>query len=135
MIYRIIGYSMLFCLFLAIGLSAFGYDHVDIGTAFLAFMRQVNADSLLFKIEIPDIPLIPRYERQSTGGDDIFTVLISLLNGMIFFVNMIIQTINLIADIINLVIQLLQTIFIIIRNLIYFKNIIPPTPSPSIPVV
>lgn len=135
MIYRIIGYSMLFCLFLAIGLSAFGYDYVEIGTPFLAFMRQVNNDVNYFKVEIPDIPLIPHYQRQDGGGNDIISVLISLLNAIIFIVNLIIQSVNLIADILNLIIQLLQTIIAIIRNLIYFKNNTHSSPSPSIPIL
>lgn len=135
MIGRIVGYSMLFCLFLAIGFSAFGYKYVEIGPSFLAFMRAVNNDVQLYKIAIPNIPLIPRYERQGTDGNDILSVLVSLLNGLIYFVNLHIFTINLLSSLVNLIIQVLQTIFAIINRLINFSRNVPEAPLPSVPIV
>lgn len=124
MIHKIIASLFLVCLFIAIPLSLMGIERVELGEPFLAFMSTCNHELSQFKIEIPDIPLIPQFDDASG--------FLLVLDVLIKFVNMIIQLINIIADVVNVVIQLLQFIFIIVKNLINFKDTLA---NYSIPVV
>lgn len=134
MIYRIVGVSMFFFCLIAIGLSLSGITHVDIGAPFLAFMNQCSRDLEAIKIEIPDIPQIPRWTVPVEEGSDILTMLASIVNFFVFFGNMFVTTLNIIVTMINVIIQLLQFLFIILRNIIHFKDTLHQTPSPSIPI-
>lgn len=114
MINKIIVSIFLVCLFIAIPLSLAGIHKVELGEPFLNFMSTCNNELSRFKIEIPDIPLIPKF-----GNADGFLIVLNLL---ISFVNMIVQIVNIIADVVNIVIQLIQFIVIVVKNLILFKD-------------
>lgn len=124
MIKRIIASIILICLFIAIPLALMGYKKVELGAPFLALMNNVSKDLAEFKIEIPSIPMIPKYELQEASGG--LEVLINILNALINFVNMLITIVNALVTCINVVIQLLQVIFLVIKNLVTFKDSIQP---------
>ena len=134
MIYRIIGVSMLFFCLIALGLSISGIDHVDVGVPFMAFMSQCSRDLESFKVEIPNIPLIPRWELPQDDTTDLLTMLASIVNFFVFFGNMVVTNLNIFVGLINVVIQLIQFLFIVLRNIIHFKDTLHQTPSPSIPI-
>lgn len=124
MVKKIILSGIVLCLFIAIPLALLGYKQVELGTPFLALMRSVNNDLANFKIAIPDIPTIPHIPSESSGGNDVLSVLINLANGIINFFNAIIMIINVLVQIINIVIQLIEVIVLIVKNLINFKDTI-----------
>lgn len=111
---------VLVCLFIAIPLALMGYKKVELGEPFLAFMQNVSKELNDFKIAIPDIPSIPHFEGATDGG--FLEVMSNILNALINFVNVIITVLNALSTIINIIIQLLQTIFIVIKQLIGFKD-------------
>lgn len=116
MIKRIIGAGILLCLFIAIPLSIAGITHVEIGSAFMGFLKSCNRDLENFKIEIPQIPQIPRFENPS-GFFVVVDILVSFINGISQFINFGIM-------ISNYFIQLLEFITIILINLVSMRNIL-----------
>ena len=94
MVRKIIYSTIFVCLCIAIPLAMMGYERVELGTPFLALMRSVNLDLENFKIAIPDIPTIPVIPSESSAGNDILSVLISIANGLIGFINVLINIIN-----------------------------------------
>lgn len=132
MIKKIIFGGIFLCLCIAVPLAIMGYDHVTLGPTFVAFMRNVSNDLEGFKIAIPDIPKIPKFQPQIADGNDILTFLANLLNGIIFIVNMLVTVLNSISMVINLAIQLIEALFIIIKNLITFKDSLQNTPVPIV---
>lgn len=120
MVKKIIFSGIVLCLFIAIPLALMGYKQVELGTPFLALMRSVSRDLDSFKIEIPDIPKIPKFSSQEASG--VLEVLFNILNAIINFFNVIIFLINTVADVVNIIIQLIQVIVLIVKNLITFKD-------------
>lgn len=114
MLKRIVAISTLVCLFIAIPLAIMGIKRVDLGQPFLALMKAVNSDLQNYRIEIPNIPLIP-LGSQSGGGWEVLKVVVNFFN---FFI----QIINIFIQVFNVIIQLFQCIFLVVRHLITFKD-------------
>lgn len=104
------------CLLIAIPLALMGYEKVELGGPFLAFMRTTSDDLNNYKITIPDIPKIPAFEEPK-GLQVVLNFLVRVVNGLSTLLNVIIM-------VLNELIQLLEFFFLMIRNLITFKDTI-----------
>lgn len=108
-------FSLLFvCLCIAIPLAIAGYTKVELGKSGLALLNITARDLENFKIEIPDIPAIPKFNVDN-GAVLVLNFLIDIVNGLS-------TLINFIVDILNIVIQFIQYVVILIKNIITFKD-------------
>lgn len=121
MIRKIILGLFLFCLFIAIPLAAIGIKHVEIGPAFIGFLKQTSRDLESWKLTIPNIPKIPDfvYETPTNGFNE---VMIGIFQGMMTFFNIIISILNAIVGMLNMAIQFTQYVFTLMKNLIAFSD-------------
>lgn len=107
-------------LFIAIGVSLYWVTNgiethqISLGAPFMSFLNSCSRDLSDIKIEIPSIPKIPYFEEGSGW--------LLILNAFIAFVNGISGVINFLITIINVLIEVLEFLFIIIRNLMTFKD-------------
>lgn len=118
MIKNIIFSAILLCLFIAIPLAIAGVTHVDLGGPFLALLKNTSRELNDYKIAIPNIPEIPPLENVS-GFWAVIDVLVKFVNALVKFLNFFVT-------IINVIIQLFQYIFLVIKNLIVFKDSLVP---------
>lgn len=105
MIKKIICSGILLCLFIAIPLAVLGVKKVEAGTAFNAFLMNLNSHYLAWKIEIPKIPNIELLENAEW-----YTLV----------VNFLINTWNIVKDIFNIFITLINVIIAIIQFICTF---------------
>lgn len=118
MIRKIIFSLILFCLLVAISIKIFdsSITRVQLGTPFLSFMNSCNLELNEFKIEIPSIPSIPKVSNLDVNFFE------GILNAFISFVNGLTTLLNFVITFFNVIIQLLQFIFIVLKNLITFRD-------------
>jgi len=118
MIKHIIFASILVFLFVAISIKVADptITHVDLGSPFLAFLKNCNLELQDFKIEIPSIPKIDSFSE--LNGFEF------IVNAFVTFVNAISGLINFVITILNVVIQLFQFIFIVLKNFITLRDTI-----------
>lgn len=114
MIKKIIAYSVVFFLIIAITLALRGYTRVELGGHFLALMSNINRDFADFTLAIPDIPLIDKVPV-TDGWSDILNLLITFVNNMSSFI-------NICSAVINVVLSVLQFIVLLVKNLISFVD-------------
>lgn len=98
-------------LFIAIPLALVGIKKIELGPAFMSFMNRVSADLEVWKVQIPNIPNIPKYS-DATG----FLV---VLNALIKLVNTLTSLINILSTILNVVIEVLQFMCTLLWDLRY----------------
>lgn len=116
MIKRIIACGFLLCLFVAIPLALMGIEKVELGSPFLAFLKNCNRELNDFKIEIPNVPHIPNLDVQND--------FLAFVNVVINFINGLVNVINFVVMFFNVIISVLQFLFILIKNLITFKDML-----------
>ena len=123
MIKRITLVLTLVCLLIALPLALMGIKHVEIGPAFLGFMRNTVRDLDGWKFEIPSIPMLDRLEKPSGW----FVV----LDWLIWLCNAFYSICNLAIMIMNVVLYAIQFIIAIIKNLISMKDTLQSTGTSS----
>lgn len=114
MIKRISLALILVCLLVALPLALMGIKHVEIGPAFLGFMKNTVRDLDGWKFEIPQIPTLARLEKP-TGW-------LVVLDWLIWLCNAFFAICNLAITVMNVVIYVIQFIIALIKNLISFKD-------------
>ena len=102
---------ILVCLFIAIPLAVVGVKKVDLGPAFIGFMRQVSATYDKWDIAIPTIPTIDKVSENNNW--------FLLLNAFIDVVNICSRIVNILILILNVIIQLFQFICSLLWELIH----------------
>lgn len=111
MITRIVSYLMLGMLFLSFFLAILGVTHISTGDEYYSFMGSVSQRFENWKIEIPQIPSIPRLDERNAGdGDGIFAAFRAFVNFFVVLANAIVGILNILILIINTLIQLIQFI-------------------------
>lgn len=125
MIKNVVVALFFFDLIIAGMLITFGVSKVELGAPFMAFMKQCNDDLLAFKVEIPNIPQIPKFES-GNGWLLVLDFLINIVNGLSNLVNVII-------NILNVLIQLFEFSIIIIKNLFTLRDTLGSQVSSSVP--
>lgn len=123
MIKRISLVCILVCLLVALPLALMGIKHVEIGPAFLGFMRNTVRDLDGWKFEIPSIPMIERLEEPSGW--------LLVLDWLIWLGNAFFSICNLAIMVMNVIIYALQFIVAIIKNLISLKDTLAGTGTTS----
>lgn len=114
MIKRIVACLLFFCLIIAIPLAIAGVERVELGGAFMALLRNTSKELNTYKIEIPNIPSIPRL-NSATGFMVVIDLLISFINGLVNLLNFVVM-------ILNYVIQVLEFFCLLIKNLFTFRD-------------
>ena len=115
MVNRIVGFTLLPCMILALFLALKGVQHVDFGNTYWLFLRDVTSSYNSWKLEIPDIPKVPKIAGGTFSEKGlILAVLISIANFFVDFVNALIAVINFGNTIINICIQIIQFCFTLI---------------------
>lgn len=96
-------------LFFAFFLAIVGVSHISTGEDYYTFLGSVSSRFENWRIEIPQIPSIPRMEqRDSRSGDNIFAAFRAFVNFFVVVVNALISILNILILIINTLIQLIQ---------------------------
>lgn len=97
------------------------YHQITIGPEFLSFLRMCSSELNGFKIEIPDIPSIPKIEYMTQENAQwyelVLNFLVNIFNGLITFLNGVVNILNFVVTIINVIIQVLEFLFILIKNI------------------
>ena len=102
---------ILVCLFIAIPLAVIGIKKVELGSAFLGFMRQVSATYDKWDIAIPTIPTIDKVSENNNW--------FLLLNAFIDVVNVFSRIVNILILILNIAIQLFQFVCSLLWEIIH----------------
>lgn len=109
MITRIVSYLFLATLFFAFFLAIVGVTHISTGEEYYRFLGTVSERFESWKIEIPNIPKIPRIDDSSSAnGTDIFAILKGFVNFFVTLANVIISIFNIAILVINIIIQIIQ---------------------------
>jgi len=97
------------------------YHQITIGPEFLSFVRSCSQELNGFKIEIPDIPDIPKIEYMTQENAQwyelVLNFLVNVVNGLVTFLNGVVNLLNFVVTIVNVIIQVLEFLFILIKNL------------------
>lgn len=112
------------------------FHQVEIGADFLSFVRQCSTELNNNKIEIPNIPQIPKIEKvfaqeSSNWWSQVLDFFVSFANGFFTFINAVINILNFFVQAINIIIQLLQFIFILLRNIFTLRDNLVSQPVPA----
>lgn len=111
MITRIVSYLFLGLLFFSFFLAIVGVTHISTGDEYYSFLGSVSQRFESWKIEIPNIPNVPRMNDGSAGdGDNIFKAFRMFVNFFVEVINAIIGILNIVILVVNIVIQLIQFI-------------------------
>lgn len=101
----------------------------------LFFLRYAYTELNNNKIEIPNIPQIPKIEKvfaqeSSNWWTQVLDFFVSFANGFFTFINAVINVLNFFVQTINIIIQLLQFIFILLRNIFTLRDNLVSQPLP-----
>lgn len=111
MITRIVSYTLLGLLFFSFFLAIVGVTHISTGEEYYSFLGSISSRFETWKIEIPQIPSIPKMEqRDSSSGDNIFAAFRAFVNFFVIVINALIAILNIIILVVNIIIQLIQFI-------------------------
>ena len=121
MIKRMIFGLFLFCMMIAIPLSAMGIRHVELGPSTIAFLNQTSIDLSHWQLRIPNIPQIQLIPWSVTDGVG-FDILKLLYNIIFGFINFITTLINVFIGMVNFVLMFTQYLMTLLKNLIAYSD-------------
>lgn len=127
MIKKIIFSIIFVCLLIAIPLALLGIKRVELGTPFLSFMQNCSYELNDFKIAIPEIPHVPSPYESGAWYD--------FLRALVSMVNFIVNICNVAITFMNSIMQFFQFLFIVLKNLIKFRENLENYVYPVMPVI
>lgn len=137
MIKNIVFSLLLICLLVAVSIKLVdsSITHVELGTPFFTLLNTTSIELASFKIEIPNIPRLDYFHELGEETITInnawdafrlslaqFNILRNFFNSIISFINFITTIVNFTIMLLNVVIQTLQFTFILLKNLIVFRD-------------